>query len=150
MPDNPLIEVFGYPVADMSQEARSHRLGRLCPFGNPSGPNCTKTSATDPLGVYTIRNGTDLRSEAEMAWFVYDLEVNGTTGRYQLDRSDVRYTRFETALNTISVPVPGEMSKFMNGLESRIKKGRFNGAPSSSLIEPSVEPQTQVWEDEAR
>lgn len=301
MPDNPLVEVFGYPVADMSREARSHRLGRLCPFGNPSGPNCTKTSATDPLGVCTIRNGTDLAvtcpirlrqenviisdaaefffpgrsyvaltevslkdingkaagnidivlavldenkkvvdfgaievqavyitgnvgsvfraymadpatnyqmdwprknypkpdylsssrkrllpqllfkggilnswgkktavivhrgffeqlpkletvdpSEAEMAWFVYDLEVNGTTGRYHLVRSDVRYTRFESALNTISVPVPGEMSKFMSRLESRIKKGRFNGAPSSTPIEPSVEPQARVLEEEAR
>ena len=82
-----------------------------------------------------------------MAWFVYDLEVNETTGRYHLARSTVRYTRFETALNTISVPVPGEMSKFMSTLESRIKKGRFNGMPSSTPIEPAVEPQAQIWEE---
>lgn len=298
MPDNPLVEVFGYPVADMSQDASRHRSGRLCPYGNPSGPSCTKTSATDPLGVCTIRDGKNLavtcpvrlregnmilsdaasfffpgqpyvaltevslkdinnkaagnidivlavlddnkkvvdfgaievqavyisgnvgsvfraymtdpatnhqlewprknypkpdylsssrkrllpqllfkggilnswgkktavivhrgffeqlpsletvdRSEAEMAWFVYDFEVNETTGRYHLARHMVRYTLFETALNTISVSAPGEMSKFMNTLESRIKKGRFNGMPASSPIEPAVEPQAQVWEE---
>lgn len=54
MPDNPLIEVFGYNVTDMSPEATRHRAGRLCPFHNSSGLNCTKDSKTDPLGVCTI------------------------------------------------------------------------------------------------
>ena len=31
-----------------------HRAGRLCPFHNSSGLNCTKDSKTDPLGVCTI------------------------------------------------------------------------------------------------
>ena len=54
MPKNPLAEVFGYPVSNMSQDAVNHREGRLCPYHNPSGLNCTKTSATDPLGVCSI------------------------------------------------------------------------------------------------
>ncbi|HEX6291950.1 MAG TPA: NotI family restriction endonuclease [Herpetosiphonaceae bacterium] len=32
MPKNPLAEVFGYPVSNMSAEAINHREGRLCPF----------------------------------------------------------------------------------------------------------------------
>src|SRR5574337_79798 len=54
MPKNPLAEVFGFPVSNMSQDAVNHREGRLCPYHNPSGLNCTKSSATDPLGVCSI------------------------------------------------------------------------------------------------
>lgn len=60
MPKNPLAEVFGYPVDNLSQEASNHRQGRLCPYHNSSGLNCTKTSATDPLGVCTIYDGDKL------------------------------------------------------------------------------------------
>jgi hypothetical protein len=56
MPAHPLVEVFGYPVTDMSQEAIRHRAGRLCPFHNSSGLNCTKDSKTDPLGVCTVNH----------------------------------------------------------------------------------------------
>jgi hypothetical protein len=54
MPKNPLAEVFGFPTSNMSQDAINHREGRLCPYHNPSGLNCTKTSATDQLGVCSI------------------------------------------------------------------------------------------------
>jgi len=54
MPKNPLAEVFGYPVDNMTQDAVNHRHGRLCPFHNSSGINCTKSSATDPIGVCSI------------------------------------------------------------------------------------------------
>ena len=60
MPKNPLAEVFGYPVDNMSQDAINHRQGRLCPYYNSSGLNCTKNSATDPLGVCTIFEGDHL------------------------------------------------------------------------------------------
>ncbi|MDQ3256943.1 MAG: hypothetical protein M3R15_24140 [Acidobacteriota bacterium] len=54
MPKHPLVEVFGYNVTDMSPEATRHREGKLCPFHNSSGLNCTKDSKTDPLGVCTV------------------------------------------------------------------------------------------------
>jgi hypothetical protein len=58
MPKNPLAEVFGYPLDNMTQDAINHRRGRLCPFHNSSGINCTKSSATDPIGVCTIFDGS--------------------------------------------------------------------------------------------
>jgi Restriction endonuclease NotI len=57
---NPLGEVFGYPVGNMSNDAANHRSGRLCPYNNPSGPNCTKNSVIDPLGVCSIVEGNGL------------------------------------------------------------------------------------------
>jgi len=59
MPPNPLVEVFGYPVGNMLPEAIAHREGRLCPYHNSSGLNCTKNSATDPLGVCTVVDGAN-------------------------------------------------------------------------------------------
>lgn len=57
MPKNPLAEVFGFPTDNMTQDAINHRYGRLCPFHNSSGINCTKSSATDPIGVCSIYEG---------------------------------------------------------------------------------------------
>lgn len=53
MARQPLGEVFGYPIGDMSAEAVRHRSNRLCPFGN-NVPNCTKDKANDPLGVCSV------------------------------------------------------------------------------------------------
>lgn len=60
MPKNPLAEVFGYPVSNMSRKATNHRQGRLCPFHNSSGINCTKSSVIDPIGVCTILESNKL------------------------------------------------------------------------------------------
>ncbi|WP_420263600.1 NotI family restriction endonuclease [Candidatus Magnetominusculus dajiuhuensis] len=53
VPDNPLAEVFGFPIDNQSHEAKRYRRGRLCPFNNKV-PNCTKDKAIDPLGVCSI------------------------------------------------------------------------------------------------
>lgn len=57
---NPLAEVFGFPVDNMSTIAINHRKNRLCPFHNSSGPNCTKFSVQNPLGVCSIFQGENL------------------------------------------------------------------------------------------
>lgn len=56
MADNPLHEVFGFPTDNMSEEARTHREQKLCPFNNKVS-NCTKDKAENPLGVCSITNG---------------------------------------------------------------------------------------------
>ena len=52
-PKHPLAEVFGYPIDDLSEQARKARLHRLCPYNNHV-PNCTKDKADDPLGVCSV------------------------------------------------------------------------------------------------
>ena len=291
MPKNPLAEVFGYPVGNMSPEAKRYRKGRWCPYNNPSGLTCTKSSATDPLGVCSIFDGdkivitcpvrlrqdvtiledatnfffpdgkpitltevrlkdregkaagnidivlatidendkvTDFDSievqavyisgnvrnvfkeymkdpaqnyamewpsknyptpdylsssrkrlvpqllykggilhswhkkmavvvhreffeqlphleevdeeEAEMAWMIYDFNYNQQIDRYELRRSDIKYTRFEDALATITTPTIGEMGDFVAYLEGRIKDKKLSGVPSASPAEPTIEP----------
>jgi hypothetical protein len=53
MPRQPLAEVFGFPIDNMSGEAQRHRANRLCPFNNRVA-NCTKDKANDPLGVCSV------------------------------------------------------------------------------------------------
>lgn len=289
MPKNPLAEVFGYPVDNMTQEAVNHRRGRLCPFHNSSGINCTKSSATDPIGVCTIFDGNKVvvtcpvrfredfhiisdaadfffsggnyvavtearlkdlhgksagnidiviasvdkrgeildfgavevqavyitgnvrnafekymenpkknqdmewparnypspdylsssrkrlapqliykggilhkwgkkmavvvdenffyqlprldevdRESADIAWMVYGFQRRG--GRYFMQSKEIRYTRFESALATITMPEIGDVGDFMRYLKDRIAKGRTMGTPPPSGVAPDVEP----------
>jgi hypothetical protein len=56
VPKQPLAEVFGYPINNLSADAKRAREHRLCPFGNKV-PNCTKDKAADPLGVCSAYDG---------------------------------------------------------------------------------------------
>jgi hypothetical protein len=59
MPKQPLGEVFGFPIDNMSATAERHRQNRLCPFNNRV-PSCTKDKANDPLGVCSVIDGSEL------------------------------------------------------------------------------------------
>jgi len=49
----PLAEVFGFPICNAGSEATRFRKNKLCPFNNKV-PSCTKDKAKDPLGVCSI------------------------------------------------------------------------------------------------
>ncbi len=51
--NNPLAEVFGFPITNETAKAKRYRDKKLCPFNNKV-PNCTKDKANDPLGVCSI------------------------------------------------------------------------------------------------
>lgn len=56
MPNQPMAEVFGFQINDLSPEAQRHRQHHLCPFNNKV-PSCTKDKASDPLGVCSVHSG---------------------------------------------------------------------------------------------
>ncbi|AGY56681.1 NotI family restriction endonuclease [Gloeobacter kilaueensis] len=51
---NPLHEVFGFPPDMIDEEALRYRNSKYCPFGNGRSRHCTKSKATDPIGVCSI------------------------------------------------------------------------------------------------
>lgn len=53
LPRQPLAEVFGYPIDNLSPQAERHRRLKLCPFNNKV-PNCTKSRAKNPIGVCSV------------------------------------------------------------------------------------------------
>lgn len=51
----PLAEVFGFPIDNKSERAKRYRDNKLCPFNNIVS-NCTKNSIEFPLGVCSIHH----------------------------------------------------------------------------------------------
>lgn len=64
--------------------------------------------------------GETSKSEAEVAWLVYDLVLDATTTRYNLKRTKVVYTKFSDALNAITRPKVGRIADFMKLLQSKV------------------------------
>ena len=56
---NPLVEVFGFPIDNLGQEASRFRNNKLCPYNNKV-PSCTKDKANDPLGVCSVFDKEDI------------------------------------------------------------------------------------------
>lgn len=81
MPKNPLAEVFGFPVNNTSEIAVNHRENRLCPFHNSSGPNCTKASVQNPLGVCSIYQGNEIAVTCPVR-FRQDFRILSDAGRF--------------------------------------------------------------------
>jgi hypothetical protein len=53
MAKQPLAEVFGFPIDNVSSDADRYRKNKLCPFNNKV-PSCTKDKAENPLGVCSV------------------------------------------------------------------------------------------------
>ncbi|MCE7982129.1 MAG: hypothetical protein DYG89_13115 [Caldilinea sp. CFX5] len=64
-PKQPLVEVFGFPVQDLSEQAERYRRLKLCPFNNIV-PNCTKDKANDPLGVCSINQAESTDEQTDI------------------------------------------------------------------------------------
>lgn len=53
--DQPLAEVFGFPIENESDRAKRYRKNKLCPYNNIVS-NCTKNSIEFPLGVCSLNH----------------------------------------------------------------------------------------------
>ena len=76
------------------------------------------------------------RETAEVAWLVYDLQLNSTRTEYVLSRYQVIYTSFETALTQITRPNPGAESGFIEHLQTKLdRKLEDDNSPDAPTIE---------------
>lgn len=57
MAEQPLAEIFGFPIDNFSEEAETSRREKRCPYNNRVR-KCTKDKADDPLGVCSIHHGS--------------------------------------------------------------------------------------------
>ena len=75
--------------------------------------------------------------KADIAWFLYDLVMDGTTNQYILTLVDTVYTEFEAALFKVTTPEPGNVEGFVNTLQERLDEhlgGNPPDVPSLSDI----------------
>lgn len=74
------------------------------------------------------------RDEAEIAWLVYDLELNSKNTCYTLVHNKTVYTKFMDSINAIARPRVGDMSKFMSYLQTKVDK-KLELPPLNETIE---------------
>jgi hypothetical protein len=87
--NQPLAEVFGFPIDNQSERAFRYRENKLCPFNNIVS-NCTKNSIEFPLGVCSlnhkenpviicpIRFREDWKIVSDAAAFIFDAKTTWT------------------------------------------------------------------------
>ncbi len=81
-------------------------------------------------------------THADIAWLVYDLELDPVENRYNLERHRTVYTRFETALSRITTSEPGPVQDFVDQLQNRLDTTLAGAPPDApTLLEnPETEP----------
>jgi len=78
------------------------------------------------------------KSKADIAWFVYDLELLGDKGcgsdRFALKKVDEVFTEFEPTLVSITTPIPGKVEDFMKLLQEKLDE-QLESPPVNKTIE---------------
>jgi hypothetical protein len=78
--------------------------------------------------------------EADIAWFIYGLDLDPADNRYTLVRRDVVYTKFEDALLQITKTKGGNVADFVKVLNAKIA----GTAPATDDPDPRVDSEHDV------
>lgn len=74
------------------------------------------------------------KEKADVAWFIYSMRYDQKQKRYRLVLKDTVYTKFQDALNKISVSEPGDMSEFIELLQGKLDEKLENTIPPDAPI----------------
>ncbi len=74
------------------------------------------------------------KSEAEIAWFVYDIILDTTNNKYVLSQIEAIYTKFSEALLEITVSKPGKIGEFVKVLQSKLDRKHLT-PPSNKRLD---------------
>jgi hypothetical protein len=78
------------------------------------------------------------KAKADIAWFIYDLELNKEkgqeAGRYSLKKVDEVFTEFEPALLSITTASPGKVGDFIKLLQEKLDE-QIETPPVNKTIE---------------
>ena len=66
--------------------------------------------------------------DADIAWFVYDLIYNQNNDVFELQKIKTIYTNFKSALDKITMPLPGKMGDFVTVLQNKLDE-KLEGSP---------------------
>lgn len=76
------------------------------------------------------------REKADVAWLIYDLELESVANRYTLSRYKTVYTTFEASLDQITKPEVGDAAEFVQELQAKLdEKLESENAPETKSIE---------------
>jgi hypothetical protein len=72
--------------------------------------------------------------EADVAWLVYDLVLDGGKQRYNLTLTETVYTKFKPALDKITISEPGPVDDFIADLQGKLD-AKLEGATTAQLAD---------------
>lgn len=79
------------------------------------------------------------KAEAEVAWLVYDLTPTDDNMRLQLQRTQIVYTQFSEALQSITRPKIGDIRNFLNQLQSKVDE-KLESPPDTHELDERLNP----------
>ena len=74
------------------------------------------------------------KEKADIAWFLYDLEFNEEQNQNNLVLTKTVYTEFEPALLRVTTPEPGDVTNFINILQSRLDEHLDKNSPDAPSL----------------
>jgi len=75
------------------------------------------------------------KAKAEMAWLVYDLELDKVKNFYELRRKQVVYTEFLASLEQITRSEPGKVESFIAVLQEKLDEKLTGTPPDTQTID---------------
>lgn len=125
-----------YPRPDYLSSSRKRLVPQLLFKGGILHGWGKKTAVALNKGFFdTLPNLEQVpKSKADMAWLIYDLEMNKKIGRYSLKKVDVVFTKFEPALLSITTPSPGKVEDFIKLLQEKLDE-QLETPPVNKTIE---------------
>lgn len=75
------------------------------------------------------------REQADIAWFLYDLDYNKSDGQHHLGLRDIVYTEFKAALDKVIYTQPGNIADFLGQLQEKLKERRQSAPETHSVFE---------------
>ena len=77
--------------------------------------------------------------EANLAWFIYDLEHDPTQNVFRLVRSQTVYTEFKPALDKLTTPEPGPIDDFIEYLQGKLDERLESNPPDAPALTDILE-----------
>lgn len=74
------------------------------------------------------------REEADLGWFLYDLNYKESEKKYELTRQELIYTKFKPALDRIIKPEPGKVEDFMEVLQQKLDQKLESNPPDAPAL----------------
>jgi len=119
-----------YPRADFLSSSRKRLVPQLIYKGGILQTWKKKTAVVLHRTFYnTLPKLAEVdRTNAQIAWLVYDLSHNRGDNVYNLTKVQTVYTLFEPALERITTPSAGDLEEFMNLLQEKLDE-KLDGIP---------------------
>ncbi len=127
---------YNYPKPDYLSSSRKRLIPQMLYKGGIfQSWKKKQTVALQKSFFDTLPNlPTIAKSKADIAWLLYDLEFNADQNQYNLVLVDTIYTEFEPALFRVTTSKPGNISDFINILQTRLDEHLDKNPPDAPSL----------------